>query len=490
MRGARLDIKNKNMQTPSDCMATKDAECRTVVKLTTMLQAMMSKNAPTILNNDVSRAKESSPIQCVNEIDAAAEPTDYVYVSKNCVTDSVPIDRNISRLQHCQCTDTCSSEDQCNCSDLSVKSWYDQQGRLKDGFDYKEPPMIFECNEMCRCNVSLCHNRVIQHGISARLQVFRTYGMGWGVRALAEIPKGSFVCEYVGELISDSEADTREDSYLFDLDNRDGDTFCIDANRFGNIARFINHCCTPNVVPVKVFAQHQDLRFPHIALFACRDIKKGEELGFDYGEKFWVIKHKYFTCHCASDKCRYNKSSIYGFLKEYYERVGEPIPKDILPPSKAAKAEAQQQSEDKKGKGKGKATAKEDKEKTPEKEAASAEKVKKEEKLVEPKKEPVEAASEAHAAAAEEKKPPAADGSKDKSKVVNGDADKEKEKDKSKASVEPLTISTELAEKAKSVAAASPSASSTASGASSAAGSERRASRPRRAAAKKQEEAK
>ena len=37
---------------------------------------------------------------------------------------------------------------------------------------------------------------------------------------MSEIPKGSFVCEYVGELISDSEAETREDSYLFDLDNK------------------------------------------------------------------------------------------------------------------------------------------------------------------------------------------------------------------------------------------------------------------------------
>ncbi len=80
--------------------------------------------------------------------------------------------------------------------------------------------MLFECNEMCSCHVATCHNRVIQHGITARLQVYRTEGMGWGVKALADIPKGTFVCEYVGEIISDSEADTREDSYLFDLDNR------------------------------------------------------------------------------------------------------------------------------------------------------------------------------------------------------------------------------------------------------------------------------
>ena len=61
---------------------------------------------------------------------------------------------------------------------------------------------------------------------------------------------------------------------------------------------------------------------------------------FDYGEKFWVIKHKYFTCHCSSDKCRYNKSSIYGFLKEYYIRIGEPLPDDAKPPAVAAAAAA------------------------------------------------------------------------------------------------------------------------------------------------------
>ena len=49
---------------------------------------------------------------------------------------------------------------------------------------------------------------------------------------------------------------------------------------------------------------------------------------FDYGEKFWVIKHKQFTCHCASEKCRYNKSNILSFVREYYKRTGEPVPSD------------------------------------------------------------------------------------------------------------------------------------------------------------------
>ena len=53
------------------------------------------------------------------------------------------------------------------------------------------------------------------------MELYKTQLTGWGVRALQEIPKGTFVCEYVGEIITDKEADQREDdSYLFDLENR------------------------------------------------------------------------------------------------------------------------------------------------------------------------------------------------------------------------------------------------------------------------------
>lgn len=60
---------------------------------------------------------------------------------------------------------------------------------------------------------------------------------------------------------------------------------------------------------------------------------------FDYGEKFWVIKHKFFTCHCSSEKCRYSKSNINSFLREYYKRNGEPLPPELQqPPLEAAAA--------------------------------------------------------------------------------------------------------------------------------------------------------
>ena len=46
---------------------------------------------------------------------------------------------------------------------------------------------------------------------------------GWAVRTQAFISKGTFVCEYVGEILTDNEADRRKDDcYLFDLDVKVG----------------------------------------------------------------------------------------------------------------------------------------------------------------------------------------------------------------------------------------------------------------------------
>lgn len=63
------------------------------------------------------------------------------------------------------------------------------------------------------------------------------------------------------------------------LSAQDGEVYCIDARYYGNISRFINHLCDPNLIPVRVFMLHQDLRFPRIAFFSSRDILSGQELG-------------------------------------------------------------------------------------------------------------------------------------------------------------------------------------------------------------------
>ncbi|GLV41275.1 G9a [Carabus blaptoides fortunei] len=288
-RGANVHLVNKSEETPLDCCMSKPGDCYTAISLNVQLQAVTESSTQrkqSILTNDISRGKEINPVQCINTFDNEQKPTDFVYVTENCTTSDINIDRKITTLQSCQCEDRCTSSE-CLCSNNSLRCWYDDEGRLSADFNYADPPMLFECNPACSCNAITCNNRVVQHGLTQRFQLFRTLNKGWGIRTLRLIPRGAYVCEYVGEIISDLEADQREDdSYLFDLDNR-------------------------------------DLRFPRIAFFANRDIQADEELGFDYGEKFWIIKYKSFTCTCGYPMCRYSESTIKTTLESYQRRLVE-----------------------------------------------------------------------------------------------------------------------------------------------------------------------
>ncbi|KAL8562887.1 hypothetical protein ACOMHN_004579 [Nucella lapillus] len=337
-RGANVDLKNNKEETPVSCCINPNSQVCMALKVNKQLRSFAAKlsRPEQLVHRDLSVGREKNPIACVNSADDEPHPTDYLYVNHNVETQNLHINNVITSLQSCRCKDDCSSVF-CVCSRSSVKCWFDKYGRLLEDFNMLDPPLIFECNRACRCWVN-CNNRVVQNGITVRMQVFRTNGRGWGVRSLMDIPKGTFICEYIGELISDQEADRREDdSYLFDLDNKDGDTYCLDARRgyscsvdsrdgdtycldarkYGNVARFINHLCEPNLVPVKVFVDHQDLRFPRICFFSSRHINAYEELGFDYGEKFWIIKWKQFTCACGSPKCKYSTETIKRTLEEY-----------------------------------------------------------------------------------------------------------------------------------------------------------------------------
>uniref|UniRef100_A0A8C7KWN1 Euchromatic histone-lysine N-methyltransferase 1b n=1 Tax=Oncorhynchus kisutch TaxID=8019 RepID=A0A8C7KWN1_ONCKI len=307
-RGADVNLKNREGETPPDCCSHSSRVWLTLQTNRRVKEARSSTQGEKVLNRDIARGYEGVPVPCVNSVDSEPCPDNYKYVPDNCVTSPMNIDKNITHLQYCVCKDDCSSSS-CMCGQLSLRCWYDKDGRLLPEFCREEPPLIFECNHACSC-WRTCKNRVVQNGLRVRLQLFRTSRMGWGVRTLQEIPQGTFVCEYVGEIISDAEADVREnDSYLFNLDSK-GDVYCIDARFYGNISRFINHMCEPNLFPCRVFTAHQDLRFPHIAFFACETIKAGEELGFDYGDHFWDIKGKHFSCECSSPKCKYSAAVI------------------------------------------------------------------------------------------------------------------------------------------------------------------------------------
>lgn len=80
-------------------------------------------------------------------------------------------------------------------------------------------------------------------------------GKGWGLRTLDDLPKGAFVCEYIGEILTNIEVHKRNMNraesgkmYQVYLDSgwdttslKDDEALCLDATYYANIARFINH---------------------------------------------------------------------------------------------------------------------------------------------------------------------------------------------------------------------------------------------------------
>ncbi|CAG9805422.1 unnamed protein product [Chironomus riparius] len=327
--GANLNIRNLANETPLD-VADEKGECAKLLRFNMDLRTIgiggfkSNIGDKLILCNDISNGREIYPIQISRNLQHSDETIlpDFKYITKNILLqNSIQIDQRISQMRICACSDNCISEN-CQCAQISLQNWYNIDGRLIANFNYTDPPMLFECNDVCGCNKLLCKNRVVQNGIKLPLTVFECDDKvkGFGVKCLTRIRKGSFVAQYLGEILTDQEADRRtDDSYFFDLGASD---HCIDANFYGNVSRFFNHSCSPNIVPVRVYFEHQDLRFPKIALFASKDIEPGEEIAFDYGEKFWMIKYKYFKCLCKSDKCHYSADMIDKTVAEYHKRHG------------------------------------------------------------------------------------------------------------------------------------------------------------------------
>lgn len=212
----------------------------------------------------------------------------------------------------CKCEDSCSSA--CPCG-LGTSIAY-QNGILAEDFATSVSRPIVECSTLCTCQN--CLNHVVQNGIHVQLQVFKTEHKGFGVKTLQFIPKLSFICEYAGELIDKFEAQKRikdrspqEPNYIYVLNefNSESSSSCtiIDPTFVGNVGRYLNHCCSPNLIPVPVRANSM---VPRICFFAKRDIFPHEELTYIYGtdtcdtELDIDIKNEITKkCYCESSEC-------------------------------------------------------------------------------------------------------------------------------------------------------------------------------------------
>ena len=138
--------------------------------------------------------------------------------------------------------------------------------------------------------------------VNQYVSVRRSKIHGSGVFAKRNIPEGTKIIEYMGDKLTKAQSDKRAEEieakakrygtgavYIFTLNK----THDIDGSVSWNKARFINHACETNC--------ESDIIRGKIWIIATRDIKKGEELHYDYG--YDLSNWQDHLCLCGFDSC-------------------------------------------------------------------------------------------------------------------------------------------------------------------------------------------
>ncbi|KAF8999768.1 hypothetical protein BDQ17DRAFT_1360339 [Cyathus striatus] len=155
--------------------------------------------------------------------------------------------------------------------------------------------------EDCRCR-GYCQNQRFQRKEYANIEIVLTEKKGYGLRAEEDISKDSFIYEYVGDVVNPVSFKKRMRDYAqegiqhFYFMMLQKDEF-IDATKSGGIGRFANHSCSPNCYVAKWTVGD----YVRMGIFAKRNIKKHEELTFNYNVDRYG--HQAQTCYCGEPNC-------------------------------------------------------------------------------------------------------------------------------------------------------------------------------------------
>lgn len=218
----------------------------------------------------------------------------YVHVRKSVWADGVepPPKPKKSEALCCDCSP--NGNDPC-CADSSC---------LNFASHYFCNPLLCKGGAQC-VNVNFCKRK------SPRMKPFFTADQrGWGLRVEEPVNSGSFVIEYVGEIIDRDILDERlkqteeqnsNEYYMMDLTN----DLLVDAKFKGNLSRFINSSCEPNCQTQKWIDNATGQT--HVGIFAVRDIPVGTELTYNYCFEDYGLSGKSrtrsFMCQCGTSSC-------------------------------------------------------------------------------------------------------------------------------------------------------------------------------------------
>ncbi|RLN33116.1 uncharacterized protein C2845_PM03G32740 [Panicum miliaceum] len=221
---------------------------------------------------DISEGSKRIPICVINTIDDM-RPAPFKYITKVIY----PTWYEKEPPKGCDCINGCSDSITCACVvKTGGEILFNSNGAIVEA-----SPLIYECGPSCRCPPT-CHNRVSQHGVKIPLEIFKTE-LWEGLKSVVGVQSST-------------------------LSSKTMEGFTIDAAECGNVGRFINHSCSPNLYAQNILWDHDDMRMPHVMLFAVENIPPLQELTYHYNYTVGQVldengKEKVKHCYCGASDC-------------------------------------------------------------------------------------------------------------------------------------------------------------------------------------------
>jgi euchromatic histone-lysine N-methyltransferase len=247
-----------------------------------------------VIKEDIAEGRHTFSIPVVNSVDNVYSIDDFKYL----LTVEYPYWLPKPRLpEGCCCIGGCTDAGNCLCARRNGGEFpYRANGTL-----VKAKTVVYECGPKCRCPPT-CTNRVAQHRLKHKIEIFRTPRKDWGVRTLDFIQAGAFIAEYTGNLCRSR--NTSMHKFIFPIssipmEGNSGDLrgvvddelvsaspfqlvedkgFKVDASRSGNASRFMRRSSRPNIFVQYVLHDHHEKDIPHVMLFALENIAPQLEL--------------------------------------------------------------------------------------------------------------------------------------------------------------------------------------------------------------------
>ncbi|RHY55595.1 hypothetical protein DYB30_004919 [Aphanomyces astaci] len=150
-----------------------------------------------------------------------------------------------------------------------------------------------------RCSANeLCQNQAISKKLFPPTTIVADSKLTHALRVDESVPAGTKIIDYVGEPIGKEEVAARKDKrhgakdwYIVRV-GTNGDLY-VDASKFGNNSRFINHACVPNC---RFEVWYVDTK-PRLMVVANTALEQGTILTLSYMNAAWNI-----TCVCQAAK--------------------------------------------------------------------------------------------------------------------------------------------------------------------------------------------